>query len=133
VFLRWRERAGSRQVVGVVGATFRRSFKKLAARGVDLAGWNGNRAKNRSLEARYSYDLNSRERSRPASVSSPTFNPHPPKIRDAEYVFLGNIDRSAAHVLDQVKKPKLVACDTMNYWIQGRRICCSSCCAISTS
>jgi sugar/nucleoside kinase (ribokinase family) len=37
-------------------------------------------------------------------------------------VFLGNIDpRLQLDVLNQVKKPKLIACDTMNFWIQSRR------------
>src|SRR5207253_3239684 len=46
----------------------------------------------------------------------------PATFRDAEYVFLGNIDPELQlGVLDQVKAPKLVACDTMNYWIQSKR------------
>jgi len=51
------------------------------------------------------------------------FHPRiPEKFRDAKFVFLGNIDPELQlSVLDQVKKPKLVACDTMNYWIQGKR------------
>ena len=37
-------------------------------------------------------------------------------------MFLGNIDpRLQLDVLDQVEKPKLVACDTMNFWIESRR------------
>jgi sugar/nucleoside kinase (ribokinase family) len=46
----------------------------------------------------------------------------PPAFRDAEYVFLGNIDPELQlGVLDQVTAPRLVACDTMNYWIQSKR------------
>jgi sugar/nucleoside kinase (ribokinase family) len=37
-------------------------------------------------------------------------------------VFLGNIDPELQlGVLDQVKDPELVACDTMNYWIHSKR------------
>jgi len=37
-------------------------------------------------------------------------------------VFLGNIDPELQlGVLDQVKDPTLVACDTMNYWIHSKR------------
>ena len=40
----------------------------------------------------------------------------------SKYVFLGNIDpRLQLDVLRQVEKPKLVACDTMNFWIESRR------------
>jgi sugar/nucleoside kinase (ribokinase family) len=45
----------------------------------------------------------------------------PEQFRDARYVFLGNIDPELQlSVLDQVDEPVLVACDTMNYWIQGK-------------
>jgi len=45
----------------------------------------------------------------------------PADYRKAEYVFLANIDPELQlSVLKQVKKPKLVACDTMNYWIEKK-------------
>jgi sugar/nucleoside kinase (ribokinase family) len=46
----------------------------------------------------------------------------PEAFRDAQFVFLGNIDPELQlEVLEQVRGPRLVACDTMNYWIQGKR------------
>ena len=46
----------------------------------------------------------------------------PEQFRNAPFVFLGNIDpRLQLEVLTQVAKPKLVACDTMNFWIESRR------------
>jgi sugar/nucleoside kinase (ribokinase family) len=46
----------------------------------------------------------------------------PEQFRNAPFVFLGNIDpRLQLEVLEQVSKPKLVACDTMNFWIESRR------------
>ena len=46
----------------------------------------------------------------------------PEAFRAAEYLFLGNIDPELQlGVLGQVKRPRLVVCDTMNYWIQGKR------------
>ena len=46
----------------------------------------------------------------------------PEQFRSAPFVFLGNIDpRLQLEVLTQVAKPKLVACDTMNFWIESRR------------
>jgi sugar/nucleoside kinase (ribokinase family) len=42
--------------------------------------------------------------------------------RDAEYVFLANIDPELQlSVLEQVRAPKLVACDTMNLWLTTKR------------
>ena len=44
------------------------------------------------------------------------------KLRASPYLFLANIDpRLQLDVLEQVERPKLVACDTMNFWIQSRR------------
>ena len=46
----------------------------------------------------------------------------PEQFRKARYVFLGNIDPELQlGVLDQVKDPTLVACDTMNFWIESKR------------
>ena len=43
-------------------------------------------------------------------------------MRSAEFVFLGNIDPELQlGVLEQIHQPRLVACDTMNYWIQSKK------------
>ena len=112
------------QVVGVVGSDFPEAhLKALAARGVDLAGVERQKGESFRWKARYSYDLNSRETLETRLGVFADFRPRiPEKFRNAEYVFLGNIDPELQlSVLDQVKQPKLVACDTMNYWIQGKK------------
>ena len=112
------------QVVGVVGSDFPEShLKALAARGVDLAGVERRKGESFRWKARYSYDLNSRETLETRLGVFAEFSPRiPEKFRNAEYVFLGNIDPELQlSVLDQVKEPKLVACDTMNYWIQSKK------------
>jgi sugar/nucleoside kinase (ribokinase family) len=44
----------------------------------------------------------------------------PDAFRDSRYVFLGNVDPVLQlDVLDQVRDPVAVICDTMNYWIEG--------------
>ena len=46
----------------------------------------------------------------------------PPSYQTSDMVFLGNIDPVLQQeVLRQVKRPRLVACDTMNFWIEGKR------------
>ncbi|MGH7520899.1 MAG: PfkB family carbohydrate kinase [Gemmatimonadales bacterium] len=112
------------QVVGVVGSDFPEThLKTLAARGVDLAGVERKKGESFRWKARYSYDLNSRETLETRLGVFAEFSPRiPEKFRDAQYVFLGNIDPELQlSVLDQVKQPKLVACDTMNYWIQSKK------------
>ncbi|MFW6369053.1 MAG: PfkB family carbohydrate kinase, partial [Myxococcota bacterium] len=45
----------------------------------------------------------------------------PQAYRSADYVFLANIDPDLqSDVLTQVEKPRFVACDTMNFWIDGK-------------
>lgn len=48
------------------------------------------------------------------------FNPViPDSYRKLDYVFLGNIDPVLQRrILEQVESPKLVVCDTMNFWIE---------------
>jgi sugar/nucleoside kinase (ribokinase family) len=51
-----------------------------------------------------------------------TFNPNiPDKYKRSTYVCLGNIDPVLQRrVLEQIEKPRLVVCDTMNFWIEGK-------------
>ncbi len=45
----------------------------------------------------------------------------PDRYRQSEYIFLANIDpQLQLEVLRQVKKPRLVVLDTMNFWISGK-------------
>src|SRR4029078_8106328 len=46
----------------------------------------------------------------------------PPAFRSSKVVFLGNTAPALQiGVLKQVSRPELVVCDTMNYWIQGKK------------
>jgi len=115
---------GRIRMVGVVGDDYpmdRLDF--LVERGVDLAGVERKSGESFFWEGRYDYDLNTRETISTRLGVFADFQPHIPEaFRDAELVFLGNIDPGLQHeVLDQVTSPRLVACDTMNYWIEGRR------------
>jgi sugar/nucleoside kinase (ribokinase family) len=71
----------------------------------------------------YSFDLNSRETLETRLGVFADFEPKIPEaFRDAEWVFLGNIDPELQlGVLDQVHRPRFVACDTMNLWIDIKR------------
>ncbi len=112
------------QVVGVVGSDYPlAALRALAARGVDLAGVEQAAGESFRWKARYSYDLASRETLETRLGVFAEFRPKlPDAFRDARYVFLGNIDPELQlAVLDQVRRPVLVACDTMNYWIHSKR------------
>ncbi|MCF7907578.1 MAG: sugar kinase [Candidatus Omnitrophica bacterium] len=49
------------------------------------------------------------------------FDPQiPEKYKKSKYLFLANISPEIQiKILNQVKKPKIIACDTMNYWIEN--------------
>lgn len=111
-------------LVAVVGDDFPdEHVSMLSQKGIDLDGlmkvaggktfrWSG----------RYEYDLNQAHTlSTELNVFS-DFNPTIPEAyRDCPFVFLANIDPELQlKVLDQVRNPAFVACDTMNYWIEGK-------------
>ena len=112
------------QVVGVVGGDFPvHDLEVLGSRGIDWSGVERAEGESFRWKGKYSYDLQSRETLETRLGVIAEFQPKiPEQFRAAEYVFLGNIDPELQiGVLEQVKRPKLVVCDTMNYWIQGKR------------
>ncbi|HEX7239525.1 MAG TPA: PfkB family carbohydrate kinase [Longimicrobiaceae bacterium] len=112
------------QLVGVVGDDYpTEALGFLSERGVDLRGLEQAEGESFRWSGVYSYDLNSRETLETRLGVFADFAPKiPGEFRDAEWVFLGNIDPELQlGVLDQVRTPKFVACDTMNLWIDIKR------------
>src|ERR1017187_2449599 len=112
------------QLVGVIGDDFPvEKLQALPSRGVDLAGLEHAAGESFRWRGRYRHDLNSAETLETRLGVFSHFRPKiPAQFRTAKYVFLGNIDpRLQLDVLSQVDKPTLVACDTMNFWIESRR------------
>ena len=112
------------QVVGVVGDDYPvDKLESLEKRGVDFAGLERATGSSFRWRGRYRHDLNVAETLETHLGVFSHFSPKiPPQFRTAPYVFLGNIDpRLQLDVLNQVERPKLVACDTMNFWIESRR------------
>jgi sugar/nucleoside kinase (ribokinase family) len=110
-------------LVAVVGDDF--GEKELAAFGgrpIDLEGLERAAGKTFHWQGKYSYDLNARDTIRTDLNVFEFFEPRiPAKYRTSEHVFLGNIDPVLQRrVLEQVDKPRLVALDTMNFWISGK-------------
>jgi sugar/nucleoside kinase (ribokinase family) len=111
------------KLVGVVGSDFgEKQVSAFEGRGIDLEGLERTEGQTFHWQGKYSYDLNSRDTLRTDLNVFEFFKPKiPVSYRKAEHVFLGNIDPVLQRdVLDQVESPKLVACDTMNFWIEGK-------------
>jgi len=112
------------QVVGVVGSDYPLGeLERLAARGIDFGGVERAEGESFRWKGKYSYDLQHRETLETRLGVFASFSPRlPPAFRQARYLFLGNIDPELQlRVLRDTGRPDLVACDTMNYWIQGKR------------
>lgn len=112
------------QVVGVIGEDFpEEGISFLESRNADISGIERIPGESFRWSGVYSFDLNSRETLDTRLGVFAEFKPRiPESFRDAEWVFLGNIDPELQiDVLNQIRKPRLVACDTMNFWIEGKR------------
>jgi sugar/nucleoside kinase (ribokinase family) len=112
------------QMVGVVGRDYPMAdLDRLRGRGVDLRGVTVGDGESFRWAGRYGFDLSSRDTLETRLGVFANFRPVIPEpFRDARFVFLGNIDPELQlEVLDQVRAPALVACDTMNYWIHSKR------------
>ncbi len=112
------------RMVGVVGEDYpQHDLDFLVERGTDLSGIETRPGESFFWAGRYHYDLNIRDTLETRLGVFADFRPRIPEgFRDSRYVFLGNIDPQLQHdVLDHVDRPEVVACDTMNYWIEGKR------------
>lgn len=110
------------RLVGVVGDDFTpRDRAIFRGRRIDAAGLEQMPGKTFFWAGRYSDNLNERATLATELNVFARFNPKlPPAYRDSPYIFLANIDPTLQRsVLSQVtRRPKLVALDTMNYWIE---------------
>jgi sugar/nucleoside kinase (ribokinase family) len=112
------------RLVGVVGGDFpRHALRFLEDRNVDLDGLQiVQEGKTFRWSGRYHYDLNERDTLSTELNVFEKFNPKVPEsFRKTRVVCLGNIDPVLQlSVLDQLEKPRIVVCDTMNYWIERK-------------
>jgi sugar/nucleoside kinase (ribokinase family) len=112
------------RLVAVVGEDFPVEHREfLQSRNIDLAGLQVAPGMTFRWKGRYGYDLNEAQTLETHLNVFEGFQPNlPESYRDAEVVFLANIDPSLQlEVVRQVRRPRLIACDTMNFWIGGKR------------
>ena len=111
-------------VVGIIGHDFPgETLDRLARRGVDLAGVARGDGPSFHWSGRYHENLNQRDTLETQLNVLTQFNPElPAAYRQMEYVFLANIDPELQMAaLRQLERRKLVACDTMNFWLDSAR------------
>jgi cytidine kinase len=113
------------QLVGVVGQDFPAEHQKLLqSREIDLSGLEVAEGKTFRWTGKYHENMNDRDT---LEVHLNVFGKFDPKVpaafQSSDFVFLANtVPAQQRKVLSQMKKrPKFVAADTMNLWIETAR------------
>ena len=112
------------RVVAVVGEDFPQEHVEfLRSRGVDLSGLERRPGRTFRWKGRYEFDLNQAHTLDTQLNVFADFRPDlPESFRDSTHVFLGNIDPDLQlRVLEQTRARRIVAADTMNFWITSKR------------
>jgi sugar/nucleoside kinase (ribokinase family) len=111
-------------IVGIVGHDFPASYLELLKNRVDIRGLTiSQTGKTFHYDSSFSYDLSKRTTNKTElNVISNYQSTIPEEYVDSEYVYLANNDPSQnMNVLKLFSKPKLIICDTMDFWIMNRR------------
>ncbi|MBI5492964.1 MAG: sugar kinase [Deltaproteobacteria bacterium] len=111
------------KLVAVVGDDFpEEHIRELEKKGVDTGGLKRVPGKTFRWKGRYDFDLNQAHTLDTQLNVFSTFDPEiPESYKESPFVFLANIDPDLQlKVLGQVRNPKFIACDTMNFWIEGK-------------
>ena len=110
-------------IVACVGEDFPKKHIELLKRmRIGTKGLEVARGETFRWKARYAGDMNAAQTLETHLNVFKDFVPKiPDNLRDPEYLFLANIDPDLQDdVLSQVKRPRLVGCDTMNHWIMEK-------------
>jgi sugar/nucleoside kinase (ribokinase family) len=116
---------GPVELVGVVGSDFPKEYIKIMEdHNVDVEGLQiVEGGKTFKWSGKYHYDLNVRDTLLTELNVFQDFNPViPDNFKKSKYICLGNIDPVLqSKVLDQMEDPQFIVCDTMNFWIEGKK------------
>jgi sugar/nucleoside kinase (ribokinase family) len=111
------------ELVAVVGEDFASEHVEyLEGRGIGISGLERRAGRTFRWKGNYSFDLNTANTLDTQLNVFEAFSPElSPAHRQMQHVFLGNIDPDLQwRVLEQVERPRVVAADTMNFWITGK-------------
>lgn len=111
-------------LVATVGSDFpKRHIKLFRERSIGTTGLEIAKGKTFRWEGKYEYDLNVAHTIATHLNVFRDFEPRiPQSLRNSKVVFLANIDPDLQErVLAQMANPRLVACDSMNHWISGKK------------
>ncbi|MGE5397912.1 MAG: PfkB family carbohydrate kinase [Chitinophagales bacterium] len=110
-------------LVAVVGDDFpEEHIEFLKTKSIDTKGLVREKGNTFRWKGSYSYDMNEAHTLETHLNVFEKFRPLiPEEYTSSEYVFLANIDPELQlDILDKVRNPRVVALDTMNYWISNK-------------
>jgi len=111
-------------IVGIVGNDFPASYMDILKNRLDIRGLSiSETQKTFHYDSSFGYDLYKRTTNKTElNVISNYQSAVPKEFVDSEYVYLANNDPvQNLNLLDQFSHPKLVICDTMDFWILNKR------------
>ena len=111
-------------LVAVVGEDFPKAhIDFLKSREINLDGLQKVSGRTFRWKGEYGYQLNEAKTLETHLNVFQSFKPViPDSYKSSKFVFLANIDPELQiDVLKQVKDPEIVGCDTMNFWISGKK------------
>jgi len=111
-------------IVGIVGNDFPASYMDILKNRLDIRGLSiSETQKTFHYDSSFGYDLYKRTTNKTELNVIANYQATVPKeFVDSEYVYLANNDPvQNLNLLDQFSHPKLVICDTMDFWILNKR------------
>jgi cytidine kinase len=111
-------------IVGIIGNDFPASYMEILKNRLDIRGLSISETdKTFHYDSSFGYDLYKRTTNKTElNVIANYQSTVPTAFVDSEYVYLANNDPvQNMNLLNQVSHPKLVICDTMDFWILNKR------------
>ncbi len=111
-------------IVSVIGKDFPKKYLNfLNMLGIDTRGVDVQKGETFRWEGYYEYDMNQAHTLDTKLNVLAMFDPKlPDSYRQAKYLFLANTDPEVQmKVYKQMKKPRLIMMDTMNFWIENKK------------
>ncbi|HII16946.1 TPA: sugar kinase [Candidatus Woesearchaeota archaeon] len=109
-------------MVSIAGNDLPNKYEELLKnKGIDLAGVE-RRGKTFAWEGYYEYDMSEAKTRKTELNSLMDFSGNVPEAyKDAQYLFLANVDPEIQLTVHSQLRPKLTILDTMNFWIESKK------------
>lgn len=111
------------EILGVIGSDFPEKYLEILRSRVGIAGLDMKLGKKTfRYDSSFNYDLSHRTTNKTEINVIGEYEPSVPEhLKDSQYVYLANNDPiQNIKMLEQFANPKMVVCDTIEFWIQTK-------------